>query len=170
MSVKAAEKRKLSSNMEDYLEAIAVLKKDEGVARVRDISRLLDVKKPSVTGALSVLSGKGLIVHERYGYVDLTPKGEKVAGSVKKKHDMLVRFLTRILDVDPRIAAEDACRMEHTISPQTFEKLTGFIEFVETCPTGDRPDWLKGFDRYFKTGRRPKCKIRQAGRKTKPGK
>ena len=87
-------RRKISSNMEDYLEAIALLGKQKGVARVRDISRLMGVATPSVTDALSILSKNGLIIHERYGYVDLTPEGEKLARDVQKRHNMLIKFLT----------------------------------------------------------------------------
>jgi len=153
--------KKLSSNMEDYLEVIALLKREKTVARVRDISRLMKVKTPSVTAALSTLSKDGFVVHERYGYVDLTQDGEKLAQSVQERHDMLTKFLVTVLKIDSKIAVEDACKMEHTMSPQTFQKLTKFIEFVETCPDHDRPDWLKSFDHYFKTGKRLKCKIRQ---------
>ncbi|MCK4905102.1 metal-dependent transcriptional regulator [bacterium] len=160
-------KKKLSSNMEDYMEAIAALKKKKGVARVRDVSRLMNVKTPSVTAALNTLSKKGLIIHERYGYVEITPEGEKLAQGVQNRHDMLLEFLSKILNIDPKIAAEDACRMEHSMSPQTFQKLTKFIEFVETCPDHDRPDWLKSFDHYFKTGKRLRCKVRQIKQKIK---
>jgi len=160
-------RKRLSSNMEDYLEAVALLKKEKGIARVRDISRLLKVKPPSVTSALSTLSKNGLVIHERYGYVDLTQDGEKLAQSVQMRHDMLVNFLTEILKIDSNIATEDACKIEHSISPQTFQKLTKFIEFVETCPEHTRPDWLKSFDYYFKTGKRRKCKIRQIKQKVK---
>jgi len=153
-------KNKLSSNMEDYLETIAILKKEKSVARVRDISRLMNVKTPSVTQALTTLSDIGLIVHERYGYVDLTKEGEKVAQNVKKRHDMLIKFLNKVLKVDKAIARRDACQMEHAISQQTFEKLTKFIEFVENSPRGDRPTWLQHFDHYFKTGSRIKCKAK----------
>ncbi|MFH1655073.1 MAG: metal-dependent transcriptional regulator [Candidatus Omnitrophota bacterium] len=118
----------LSSNMEDYLEAIALLKKDKGVARVKDISRLMHVKIPSATGALNVLSKNGLVVHERYSYVDLTSEGQTIAKKIQRRHDMLIKFLTEILNIDSKIAQEDACRMEHSISPQTFEKLARFIE------------------------------------------
>ena len=121
-------RKRLSSNMEDYLEAIAVLKKDEGIARVKGISRLMNVKKPSVTDALDTLSKSGLIKHERYGYVDLTEEGERLAHGIKSRHDTLIKFLTQILDIDPKIASVDACKMEHTISPKTFESLTKFIE------------------------------------------
>ncbi len=153
--------KKLSSNMEDYLEAIAMLKKEEGIARVRDISRLLKVKTSSVTAALNTLSKENLVIHERYGYVDFTEEGEKIAQGVLRRHNMLIKFLSEVLNIEPKIASVDACKMEHSISSQTFKKLTKFIEFVETCPEHDRPDWLKSFDYYFKTGRRLRCKVRQ---------
>ena len=160
-------KNKLSSYMEDYLEAIAALKKENGVARVKDISRLMKVKTPSVTAALNTLSKNGLIVHERYGYVEITPEGERLARGVQARHNVLIKFLTNILSIDLKIASEDACKMEHTLSTETFQKLTKFIEFIETCPEQDGPDWLKSFDYYFKTGKRRKCKIREMKQKSK---
>ena len=122
---------RLSQSMEDYLEAIALIKKQKGVARVKDIGRLMHVKTPSVTGAVNILSKEGLVVHERYGYVDLTPSGERLAHNIQKKHDTLIKFLTKILKIDPEIAAGDACKIEHSISQQTFEKLTKFIRSVK---------------------------------------
>jgi DtxR family Mn-dependent transcriptional regulator len=153
-------KKKLSSNMEDYLEAVAILKKKNGVARVKDISKNLNVRTSSVTSALNTLSKHGFVNHERYGYVELTKEGEDLAQHIQRRHNMLIKFLTNILHINPRIASADACEMEHTLSPETFEKLTKFIEFVETCPDGERPDWLQSFDYYFKTGKRRKCRIR----------
>ena len=157
---------KLSSSMEDYLEAIAVLKQKNKVARVRDISNLLNVETPSVTSALGKLSREGLVIHERYGYVDLTDKGQELAENVQKRHEILLKFLTGILNIDQATAAEDACKMEHAISPETFKRITKFMDFVDTCPLDDGPDWLKGFDHYFKTGHRPTCKIRQSKEKS----
>ena len=154
--------------MEDYLEAIAVLKRKNGVARVKDLARLLNVKTSSVTSALNTLAKSGFVVHERYGYIELTKEGEDLAQHVQRRHDILIKFLTDILSIDLSIASEDACRIEHTLSPQTFKKLTKFIEFVETCPHHDRPDWLKSFDYYFKTGRRPRCRIKRIKQKLKP--
>jgi DtxR family Mn-dependent transcriptional regulator len=153
-------KKKLSSNMEDYLEAILVLKNKNGTARVTDIAQLLFVKKPSVNAALKKLLGKKLIIHSEYSDVQLTKEGEGLACDIQRRHTAFVKFLSNILNIDAKVAAEDACRMEHVISPQTFKKLTKFIEFVETCPGHDRPGWLQSFDHYFKTGKRPKCKIK----------
>jgi len=159
--MKMEEEKKLSSNKEDYLEVIFILEKKNGVARVKDISRLMKVKTSSVTSALNMLSKEGLVIHERYGYVKLTPEGERLALKVRKRHNILFRFLSEILNIDPEVAEKDACGMEHSVSPQTLEKITKFIEFVETCPEHTRPDWLRSFDYFFKTGRRPRCKIRK---------
>ena len=153
--------KKLSSNMEDYLERIYALKKENNVARVRDISRLMKVKTSSVTAALNTLVKKGLVVHERYGYVEFTAAGEKKAKNIDGIHKMLFRLLNEILNVNYKTAQEDACKMEHILSQESLKKITKFIEFVATCPEHDRPDWLKSFDHYFKTGKRPNCKIKQ---------
>ncbi|WP_424244159.1 DtxR family Mn-dependent transcriptional regulator [Elusimicrobium posterum] len=119
---------KLTSNMEDYLEAISIASKQHGVARVKDIRDLMNVKTPSVTGALNVLAKMGLVVHERYGYVELTPKGTAAAEEIKKRHVMLTKFLVDVLGVSQETADIDACKMEHTISKETFDKLTKFLK------------------------------------------
>ena len=157
--------QKLSSNMEDYLEAIALLREKNEVVRVRDISSLLNVKASSVTAALDNLSKNNLVIHERYGYVQLTSAGKRLAEDITKRHKILIEFLTKILGINHKTAAEDACKMEHSISSQTFEKLTKFIEFIEESPVSGRPEWLRGFDYYFKTGKRQKCQIRRSGQK-----
>jgi len=153
--------------MEDYLETISFLKEKNNVARVRDISSSLNVKASSVTSALASLSKNKLVIHERYGYVQLTPEGERLAKIVVKKHKILIEFLTKILDISPKIATEDACKMEHFISPQTFEKLTKFMEFIEESPVNGKPEWLEGFDYYLKTGKRRKCRMEQRKEKAK---
>lgn len=154
----------LSSNMEDYLEAIATLKKQIGVARVKDIGRLLNVKNSSVTAALNTLSDAGLVRHERYGYADLTEQGEVLARDVIARHDTLVTFLTTILGVDSQVAEVDACRMEHSMSKEGFERLAKFIDFVAACPENEKPEWLRNLDHYMKTGERVQCRIKKHNR------
>jgi DtxR family Mn-dependent transcriptional regulator len=122
--------------MEDYLEAIGVLSSQGKVVRANQISRALDVNKSSVTAALKKLAASGLVVHEPYGYVELTRQGKKVAEGVIRRHRILTRFLTEVLDVDEKTAEEDACKIEHMISPISTERLTEFLEFVEACPLG----------------------------------
>jgi DtxR family Mn-dependent transcriptional regulator len=148
---------KLSSNMEDYIEVIAILNKEKSVARVKDISRLMHVKNPSVTGALRTLEKNNLVRHERYGYVELTSLGEKIARDIQKKHHTLLRFFTLVLKIDPVIAERDACNLEHAISAPTLEKLTKFLEFVKTCPENETPEWLEHFHSWMKTGKRDEC-------------
>jgi len=138
--------------MEDYLEGIAMLAKERGVVRVTTLSKALVVKKPSVISALKKLAEKGLIKHERYGYVELTAEGGKIAEDVCRRHAALGKFLIEILGVDPDIAWEDACEMEHFISPVTLKKLARFVEFMLTCPQG-KPEWLKAFDYYLGHGK-----------------
>ena len=161
---------KLSSNTEDYLEAISILKRKNGVARVRDISHLLKVDRSSVAAAVKKLSEGGLVIHERYGYVDLTPRGKRIAAEVSNKHKKLLEFLTEILDIDPVIANQDACKMEHFVSGEALEKFSKFVEFVRTRPEEGIPDWLRSFGHYFKTGKRLPCKVRITKKKTGGGK
>lgn len=153
--------KQLSSNMEDYLEAIAILKKQKGVARVKDIGIMLNVKKPSVNAALNTLANAGFVAHERYGYADLTEKGELAARDVIARHETLTRFLTTILGIDAQTAEVDACRMEHSMSREGFERLTKFLDFVDSRAQSKRPDWLKNFDYYLKTGKRQRCSARK---------
>ena len=158
---------KLSPSLEDYLEAIGALQNEKNVTRVKEIAERLTVKSPSVNFALNTLSGKGLVVHEKYGYVNLTAKGKKLAQEVQGKHDTLLNFLTKILNIEEEVAVQDACRMEHVISPQTFNKLTKFIQFVDIGVDGHDPEWVKGFKHYLKTGKRVKCEMRRLAEKKK---
>ncbi len=145
---------KPTASMEDYLESIIILREGKEAVRVSQMSKALGVKMPSVTFALRKLSQQGLVEHQRYGRVQLTPDGEKIAKDVLHRHEALRRFLAEILNVDPEIAAVDACKMEHSVSPVTQEKLAKFIEFVLSRPKV-QPEWLKMFDRYVNYGELP---------------
>lgn len=149
--------------MEDYLEAIAELADSQGDVRVTELSVALKVKKPSVSAALEKLAHEGLVRHERYGSVELTPEGERAASDVRRRHDILARFLTEVLGMDAKTAQKDACKMEHVVSPATFERLTKFVEFVLTCPRG-KPEWLEGFAYYARHGRRPEQQLARCQR------
>ena len=142
-----------TASMEDYLEAMLMLREGNKAVRVTQISKALGVRKPSVTAALKKLSQGGLVRHERYGHVLLTAEGEEIAEDVFRRHEALRHFLAEILNVDPRIAAEDACKMEHSVGPSPLERLAKFVEFVLNCPRGE-PEWLKSFNYYFEHGER----------------
>ncbi len=135
-----------SPSMEDYLEAIRTLSDEHGSVRVTHLSEVLHVSKPSVTAAVSRLSSQGLVLHERYGTIELTHHGKAVADDVWKRHEALWAFLTEILGVSEETAETDACRLEHHLSPDTSRRLTGFVEAVLRRAEG-RPAWLDRLSR-----------------------
>lgn len=147
----------LSANMEDYLEAILALTKKNSVTRVGNIADRLDVKSSSVNSALTVLVGKRLVVHEKYGYVDLTPEGEKIAQDVQKKHDILFKFLSEFLCISKEKAIKEACVIEHSISRETSMRLAKFFKFIDNGCNGEKPRLLKNFEHYLNTGKKKSC-------------
>jgi len=120
---------KLTMNMEDYLEAIFIILKDNPVARVTEIADRLGVKKSSVTNALKLLADKRLINYDRYSHITLTEEGEKYASEIYHKHTTLTKFLVEILCVDRKRAEENACRIEHVIDKDVFDKFERFLSF-----------------------------------------
>lgn len=118
----------ITPSLQDYLEAILNLSEDCNKVRITDIAMELDVAKSSVHQAVTQLEKAGLVVHERYGPLELTTKGRKEAVKVRNKHEILVKFLTKVLGVDRETADDEACLMEHVISQATIEKLTEFFE------------------------------------------
>ncbi len=148
----------LSASLEDYLEAIFHIVKQKGAAKVRDISQRLDVKNPSVTGALQSLAKRELINYAPYDVITLTQEGEKAARDVIRRHEALRKFLVTVLAVDEAEADENACRMEHVISSTVLERLIQFVKFVETCPVGGAK-WLegKGYFCKYKKGMFEEC-------------
>ncbi|HEC99769.1 MAG TPA: metal-dependent transcriptional regulator, partial [Proteobacteria bacterium] len=145
-------KESLTPTMEDYLEAIFNLEKEVKAVRVKDIAGRMGVKLPTVTGMLSTLLGRGLIKHEKYEYVELTRDGLELGREVNRRHEILRRFFTDILNIDASQADADACKMEHAISPVSLEALIRFMEFIENCPRGGA-GWLEYFSEYCRHGR-----------------
>ena len=121
----------LTSNMEDYLEVILNLQQEQRVARVKDVAQRLNVKMPSVTGAMKGLAEKGLVNYERYSYLTLTAAGEKIAQEIGDRHRTFYNFLTKVLELDHKIAELDACRLEHATSRKTFARIKEFTENYE---------------------------------------
>ena len=160
--VKQELQREQSASMEDYLEAVAMLRGKGKVVRVSQISRKLKVKMPSVTSALKKLSEQGLVEHESYGQIKLTPQGDKVAKEVFRRHKALTRFFAEALDIDYETAEKDACKIEHVISPLSMERITKFVEFIEACPLGEA-NFPKRYKYYLEYGQPPQeCLERSA--------
>lgn len=107
---------------EMYLESIHVLLQQRGKVRSIDISEYMGYSKPSVSRAVGVLKSQEFIVVDKDGFITLTDKGLAVAQKIYERHTLLTQFLVS-LGVDPEVAAEDACKLEHAISDQSFEAL-----------------------------------------------
>lgn len=134
----------LSSAMEDYLEAIYHLEQERRIARVRDIANRLKVKMSSVSSALKILGSRGLISYDPHQFITLTDRGMIMAKEIVRKHEVLKRFLSRILILDDATAEDNACRIEHHLDPEVIERLTRFVEFMEMCPV-DQRRWHESF-------------------------
>jgi DtxR family Mn-dependent transcriptional regulator len=140
--------------MEDYLEAIAKLGEGRKVVKVKQLSQMLGVKMPSVTCALKKLSQQELVEHERYGHIKLTLEGDKLARDVIYRHEALTRFFAQALGISRRTAEEDACKIEHVISPLGMERLAKFVEFIEACPLGGA-NFPDRYEYYLEHGKLP---------------
>ena len=113
---------KLHASGEDYLETILVLQKKRGMVRSVDVARHMEVSKPSVCHAVATLRDGGFFMMDEDHFLHLTDVGREVAERIYERH----RFFTEQLiaaGVDPKTAEADACRIEHTISQDSFEKI-----------------------------------------------
>ena len=112
----------INESVEDYLEAILMLKEEKGMVRSIDVVRLLNYSKPSISRAMSRLRENGYIEVDAEGFITLTPAGHKIAARIYGRHKLLTEFFVR-LGVSQETAAADACKVEHDLSEETFEKL-----------------------------------------------
>ena len=147
----------ITPTMEDYLEAIYNLAREKRAVRVKDIAKRLGVKMPTVTSMLKGLNEKKLIDYEKYEYIELTENGSKVGQEIDRRHQIFRGFLTDILKIDYKLADEDACKMEHAVSPATINAFVDIMEFINNCPRGGA-SWLEYFDEYRAGGQqKAKC-------------
>lgn len=113
---------KLHASGEDYLEAILVLQKEKGMVRSIDVSRHMEVSKPSVCHAVATLRDGGFLTMDEDHFLHLTDIGRKVAEQIYEKHCFFTEQLIAA-GVDPKAAEQDACRIEHVISDESFSKI-----------------------------------------------
>ena len=107
---------------ENYLEAILSLHERHGLVRSIDIANELHFSKPSVSVAMKKLRESGYIEMDKDGFISLLPSGEEIARRIYERHKLLTQFFIR-LGVDPEVAAADACKVEHALSEETFQKM-----------------------------------------------
>ncbi|MEG1657703.1 MAG: metal-dependent transcriptional regulator [Oscillibacter sp.] len=116
----------IHESAEDYLESILVLQKRLGQVRSIDIVNELGYSKPSVSIAMKKLRENGYITMAADGIITLNASGLEIASSVYGRHTTITRFFT-LLGVAPDVAAEDACKVEHDLSDETFRKIQEFV-------------------------------------------
>lgn len=113
---------RIQESAEDYLEAILVIKNEKGLVHSIDVARQLDFSKPSVSRAVKLLREDGKLTVGSDGSLELTEAGLEIAERIYERHRLLTLWFTE-LGVSEAQAAEDACRVEHDISAETFQKL-----------------------------------------------
>jgi DtxR family Mn-dependent transcriptional regulator len=134
----------LTSQLEDYLEAIAVLQEEDRVARAKDIAERLGVTRATVTSALKSLSEKGLINYQPYSHITLTSAGEARSSEIIRRHEVLTDFFQSVLQLPPEKADDNACRAEHVLDPEVIERMLCFADFMKTCPRTNEI-WQKAY-------------------------
>lgn len=108
---------------ENYLETILMLRQKQGYVRSIDVANKLGVTKPSVSRAMGILKTQGYITVEDNGNIVFTEKGEQKANEIYERHLYITKFLQKTLHISEELAAQDACRMEHIISAETFARI-----------------------------------------------
>lgn len=118
---------KIQESAENYLETILILKKRKGHVRSIDIANELSYSKPSVSVAMKNLRTNGYIEMDPDGSIILLDKGREIAEKIYERHTLLSDWLT-MLGVSPEVAVEDACRIEHVISNESFQAIKAHAE------------------------------------------
>ena len=116
----------IHESAENYLEAILALGESGGPVRSIDVAQRLNVSKPSVSRAMSLLREGGFVVMDAGGFLTLTDDGLEIARRIYERHLLLTKWLV-YLGVDEKVAAEDACRIEHDLSVESFDALREHI-------------------------------------------
>ena len=120
-------KQKINESMENYLETILILSKRLPVVRSVDIAEDLGFKKSSISVAMKKLRESGEIEVTREGYIYLTDSGKKIANMIYERHVLMSNWLIS-LGVDEEIAKEDACRIEHVLSKESFQAIKDYVK------------------------------------------
>lgn len=119
---------KLQESTENYLKTILLLQRKQGYVRATDIAESMQYTKASISRAVKLLKEKGYLYQDAHKMIFLTTKGEEKAVQIYERHQFFVVFLTEVLQLDPQIVEQDACRMEHVVSDSTFR---GFQQLYE---------------------------------------
>ena len=117
---------KIQESAENYLETILILQRQKGAVRSIDIANELEYSKPSISVAMKNLREHGYIHMDGDGFISLTESGRKIAETMYERHTWISNWLVS-LGVDEKTAVQDACRIEHVISQESFEKIRAHV-------------------------------------------
>lgn len=146
------EKYDLSLTQQNYVEVIAELVEKHGHAHPSEIARMMNVKKPSVTEAVSRLEGQGIV--SRVGQkVLLTSKGMQIADELSYKHETIRNFMAEVLDMNNKTADSAACRLEHSAGSEFTGRLLLLYEFMKNeMPAKCQNEWKKKLQKLESLG------------------
>lgn len=123
---------RIQESGENYLETILILQNKNGFVRSIDVATELNYSKASVSRAMSILKKANLISIEEGGQILLTQEGIDKANSIYERHRLITRFLISSLEISNETASTDACRIEHIISQETFDKIKSYVKNIES--------------------------------------
>ena len=144
-------RKKLSSTIENYLEAIFRIEKEKRVARVRDISQYLGVARSTVNAALKSLADKKLIEYTPYELIALTEEGRQEAVRIVVNHKIISDFLRNVLSLEQERAERVACDMEHAVDREVVERFVCFLAFMDNSNRNGRR-WIDEFRIFMHEG------------------
>lgn len=131
----------LTASMEDYLEMIYRLSREQGFTRINDLAAALNVQPPSATRMVQKLADVGVVNYEKYGLIVLSPKGEEMGRVLLERHQIIEDFLN-LLGISGDVL-EETEKIEHTISARTLQCLADFVAFMKS-----RPEFVREFHRF----------------------
>ena len=122
---------RIQESGENYLETILILQNRNGYVRSIDVATELNYSKASVSRAMSILKKANLISIENGGQILLTQEGIDKANSIYERHRLITKFLITALGITNETAATDACRIEHIISQETFDRIKSYVKRIK---------------------------------------
>lgn len=139
-----------SPSMEQYIETIADLLTRDRVCSVSDIAAHANVSRPAASRAVRELAGKGLVEHQSYGYVILSPDGEALADRLSARHEAIYRFMSQVLLYESEVADEEACRLEHLVDDDFVSRLSQLTVFLDSDAKAG-PRWQACLSRHLES-------------------
>lgn len=151
------QQEKLSPSLEDFLEAIYLMSRDQGEARPEYLKERFDSTDYLITEILKLLIEKELIIRSPGDSVTLTPKGEKIAGEVLYRHETLRNFFIEVLGIDYETADEGACKIEHVVSSDIIELMIKYTCYLKEKPDQSGSGKVLSFEEYLKNDKKRTC-------------